>query len=179
MRTALPKGTRMTIHQTLSETDKLTLLLPAMARLARYLTRSPDAADDLVQEAALKILGRLSDDRQIADLRPYVMATLRNISRSNGRQIRNVVEIKEDTLSVSPDAPRHLACAETRAAIERLPRKQAELMYLVAAGELSPTALALCTGCPVGTVMSRLSRARAALRNDLGLGPQMSVTELF
>jgi len=153
--------------------------LPAMTRLALRLTRDRDKADDLVQEASLNIWAHLARGHQIDDLRPYAMATVRNIARSGARRARDMVELREDTVAVSPDAPRHLACAEIRAAIERLPAAQAELLGMVAAGEASPAALARATGCKPGTVMSRLSRARAALRRDMGLGPDMSVTELY
>lgn len=157
----------------------LSRLLPAMTRLALRLTRDRDKADDLVQEASLNIWAHLVRGHRICDLRPYAMATVRNIARSGVRRSQDMVELMEDTITVAPDAPRHLACAEIRAAIERLPAVQAELLSMVAAGEASPAALARATGCKPGTVMSRLSRARATLRRDLGLAPDMSVTELY
>lgn len=169
----------MPFQQVSPPCDTFLALLPAMNRLARRLSRSPDAADDLVQEAALKLWSTLARGGEIEDFRPYAMATLRNLARSRGRQMHDMEEIKDDTVSVPPDAPRQLACAEMRAAIERLPEAQARLMTLVAAGEASPVELAHCTDCPVGTVMSRLARARATLRRDMGLEPSMSVTELF
>ncbi|MEP2027782.1 MAG: RNA polymerase sigma factor [Paracoccaceae bacterium] len=159
--------------------DALLSLLPAMNRLARRLCHTPDTADDLVQEAALRILSTLANGREIDDLRPYAMATLRNLARSQGRQKRDTVEIQDDTVSVLPEAPRHLACCEMLAAIERLPKSQAALMVRVAAGEASPAELAHSVDCPVGTVMSRLARARATLRREMGLAPDAPVTELF
>ncbi len=159
--------------------DTLLPLLPAMTRLAQRLSHSTDAAEDLVQEAALKIWSTLARGGEIEDLRPYAMATLRNLARSNRRQMRDMVEMKDDTASIPPDAPRHLACAEMLAAINRLPEAQAALMTRVAAGEASPKELARSSNCPVGTVMSRLARARVTLRRDMGLAPTMSVTELF
>ena len=159
--------------------DTLMPLLPAMKRLARRLSPSADAADDLAQEAALKIWSTLARGGEIEDLRPYAMATLRNLARSHRRQMRDIVEMKDDTASIPPDAPRHLACAEMLAAINRLPEAQATLMTRVAAGEASPAELAHSINCPVGTVMSRLARARVTLRRDMGLAPNMSVTELF
>jgi RNA polymerase sigma factor (sigma-70 family) len=154
-------------------------LLPAMTRLARRLTQTREAADDLVQDASLNIWAALSKGQAIHDMRPYAMATVRNLARSTARQARDLVEMTDETVQVSPDAPRHLACAETRRAIARLPKPQARLLTLVAEGEVSPAMLAQYTGCPVGTVMSRLARARVRLRRDMGLGPDMSVTELF
>ncbi|WP_420011596.1 sigma factor-like helix-turn-helix DNA-binding protein [Tateyamaria sp.] len=57
-----------------------------------------------------------------------------------------------------------LDCADTLAAIAALPQPQRRLLELVIAGETSPRAIALATGLPLGTVMSRLARARAKLR---------------
>jgi DNA-directed RNA polymerase specialized sigma24 family protein len=57
--------------------DTLLPLLPAMTRLARRLSHSTDAAEDLVQEAALKIWSTLARGGEIEDLRPYAMAIWR------------------------------------------------------------------------------------------------------
>ncbi len=159
--------------------DDLIPHLPAMARRARRLTRSRDQADDLLQEAALRIWTRLARGARVEDLRAYSMITLRNLARTHARRAQDEVSIEDDMATVDGDALRHLACRETRAAIARLPRAQAELLALVLAGQASPAALARATGCPVGTVMSRLARARASLRRDMGLGADRSVTDLF
>jgi RNA polymerase sigma-70 factor (ECF subfamily) len=77
----------------------------------------------------------------------------------------------------APLAPARIACTELQAAIERLPADQAALMRLVMLGETSPQILAQRVGVPKGTVMSRLGRARARLREEIGL--EGSVVELL
>ncbi len=169
----------MSFQKTPPPNDDLTTHLAAMTRLARRLTRNRDLADDLAQDAALRIWARLARGAEIDDLRAYSMTTLRNLARSNARSVRDDVEFSEDMAAVGPDALRQLAFRDTCAAINRLPADQARLLTLVLAGQASPTDLANTTGCPVGTVMSRLARARATLRRDMDLDADMSVTDLY
>ncbi|MHA6262091.1 RNA polymerase sigma factor [Arenibacterium sp. CAU 1754] len=144
-------------------------LLRAMTRRAYRLTTCPHEAADLVQDAALKIWMQRQAGADILDEQAYAMTVLHNLARSHWRARRPFDELQEDTASTLPDAPARIACAEMRAALLRLPAEQARLMALVAEGETSPIQLARLTGQPVGTVMSRLARARAHLRCDLGL----------
>lgn len=148
---------------------RLERLLPALRRRARRLTSCPQEADDLVQEAALKLWERHRAGVEIADETAYGMTALRNLARSRWRDRRNWDELTDDMAATAPEAPARIACAEMRAALDRLPDPQADLLRLVLRGETSPARLARLTGLPPGTVMSRLARARAALRRDLGL----------
>ena len=82
-------------------------------------------------------------------------------------------------LVTEPDAFAHLALTELEGAIARLPREQALLIRMVAAGETSPADLARRTGWPQGTVMSRLARARARLRREMGMTSRSPVSVLI
>ncbi|MEM8579163.1 MAG: RNA polymerase sigma factor [Pseudomonadota bacterium] len=146
----------------------LTALMPALRRRARRLTRSDDAAEDLLQDTLVRLLARIQGGAQIDDLPRYAMRALTNTARSRARRAVPLDELTEEAAAIPPVAEDRLACAEALRAIEALPRPQAVLMRRVAQGETSPRALAKATGLPVGTVMSRLSRARATLRADLG-----------
>ncbi len=169
----------MTIHQTVTLPQELVDVLPMLTRRARRLTDNPNDAADLAQEAALKIWQRYQSGAVINDPRAYAMTTLRNVARATWRDRQDTDELAEDMASAPPDAPRVIACAELREAIDRLPDDQAELLKLVMTGETSPRVLARRIGVRAGTVMSRLARARARLRDEMGMSQTCSVTTLF
>ncbi|APX11669.1 RNA polymerase sigma factor [Tateyamaria omphalii] len=145
---------------------RLVPLIPVLTRRARRLSGSRAEAEDLVQDTLLSLCQRLRDGTEIDDLPAYAMRTLSNRARRSWR-IQATDELEEDHALTEPDALLRLDCADTLAAIERLPTPQRQLMDLVVAGETSPRALSGATGLPLGTVMSRLARARAKLRLDL------------
>ncbi len=145
-------------------TKKICTLLPVLRRTALRLTGCPHTAEDLAQETIVKLLQRLQNGPEPDNLRAYSLTTLRNLTRSSWRRARPTEPLTDDVAITLPDAPDRIELAELRRAITHLPPQQARLMALVAEGETSPAVLARQTGQPVGTVMSRLSRARAALK---------------
>ena len=159
--------------------EMLTRLMPRLMRRARRLCGSRDAAEDLVQETVLKLLQRRLQGAPIAAPESYAMIVLHNLARQGWRDRHPTEEVAEDMASTAPCGPGKLACAELSAAIDRLPEAQARLMRLVAGGETSPARLAAITGVPVGTVMSRLARARVQLRVDMDLECGAPVAELL
>ena len=94
------------------------------------------------------------------------MRTLSNRAR-RGWRTQATDELEDDHAVIEPDALIRLDCADTLDAIARLAKPQRQLMELVVAGDTSPRALSEATGLPLGTVMSRLARARARLRLTL------------
>ncbi|MEM8655074.1 MAG: sigma-70 family RNA polymerase sigma factor [Pseudomonadota bacterium] len=150
----------------LSIARRLVPLIPVLSARARRLARSRAEAEDLVQDTLLSLCQRLREGSEIEDLTAYAMRTLSNRAR-RGWRIQSTDELEEDHALTQPDALLRLDCADTLAAIEKLPKAQRQLMALVVAGETSPRALASTTGLPLGTVMSRLARARAKLRLQL------------
>lgn len=159
--------------------EALTALMPQMMRLARHLTGDRDQAQDLCQEVLLKLWVRLQAGHEVADLRAYAMAALRNQYRQVLREQPPRADLDESRPPTAPDAFATLAVHELEAAITTLPQAQAQLLQLVAAGETSPQVLADITGLPLGTVMSRLARARARLRQRVGLAAKASTAELL
>ncbi|WP_415920772.1 RNA polymerase sigma factor [Tateyamaria sp. SN6-1] len=145
---------------------RLVPLIPALTRRARKLARSPSDAEDLVQDTLLSLCQRLADDTAIDDLPAYAMRTLGNRAQRGWRPVQTQ-QITEGDALIQPDADLRLECADALAAVADLPEPQRQLMDLIAAGETSPRALATATGLPLGTVMSRLARARARLRTTL------------
>ncbi|MEM7724707.1 MAG: RNA polymerase sigma factor [Pseudomonadota bacterium] len=161
-------------------------LLPDLRRSALRLSGSVEDADDLVQETLLKVWARVtithlgnSDAAPVDDLRAYAFATLRNCAR---RAAAPVVSTPEDValLPAPPDeAPARLAYTDAIRALDNLPPDQARLLRMRALEGLTYDDIARQTGLPLGTVTSRLSRGRAALRAALGLPRDAPVSDLF
>ncbi len=147
---------------------------PRLYRLAYAWCHDSTLADDLVQEAMTKALthsSQLRDERAFAG---WLIAILNNCWRDHLRRQGDFEDI-EDVQSdlVNPEINPEDACCRgqlvecVRAAIARLPAGQRQVLTLVDLEEMSYAEVAQTLGIPVGTVMSRLSRARAALRNCL------------
>ncbi len=148
-------------------TTPLTDLMPMLQKRARRLTNNPSDAEDLAQETLMRLVKKLDEGRRIDDLPAYAMRTLHNQARMLWRKAPAPEELGEDDASIDPVAMDRLECADTLRAISDLPDDQCALMKMVSAGETSPAQLARHTGLPLGTVMSRLSRARVRLRAAL------------
>lgn len=156
---------------------ELEALIPAAKRLARILANDPAQAEDMAQDALLAVWGKLDSGGEIENLRPYLMTVLRN--RRNRRTWRAPPALPLDEIAPPPDIDRttpYLAMAEVRAAIDRLPPDQAMLLKGCAAG-LSYRELAAASEVPLGTIMSRVSRARGQLRTDMALARTGSVCD--
>ena len=169
----------MSLPQIVNLPQDLIDVLPMLNRRARKLCDNPSDAADLAQETALKIWQRHQSGAPIADPRAYAMTTLRNIVRAEWRTRLETDALEDDMASAPPDAMRVIACAEMREAIDRLPYDQAMLLKLVMTGETRPRVLARRIGVRSGTVMSRLARARARLRQEMGMSQTCSVTTLY
>ena len=150
-------------------TDKqaLTSLIPALTRLARILAPTPDQAEDMAQDALLRVWARLKNGGAIEDLRPYLMTTLRNASTKPPVQDQELTD--QNTPSQPAEVWNRFACVDVSGAIARLPNDQAELLRPLAFHGATYAELAAAFELPIGTVMSRISRARAHLRTDLNL----------
>ncbi len=159
--------------------DNFTTLQALLHKRARALIACPHEAADLAQDAALKLWQQQCRANPPDDLQAYAMTTLRNLARSRWRDRKPTQQLHEDMATTGPDAFGRIACSQLQDALTRLPKTQSDLMALVATGETSPADLARITGQPLGTVMSRLARARATLRKDMGLDQNAPVRDLF
>jgi RNA polymerase sigma-70 factor (ECF subfamily) len=158
-----------------------TLVLPhldAAHNLARWLLRDGAAAEDAVQEAALRAFRYLTSLRDGEDPRPWFLAIVRNtcftaLARSQGRaELTGLDDSDWDALpSSAPEPPQTLSRQREREAVDRaiaaLSPVLREVIVLRELEELDYRAIAQIAGVPVGTVMSRLSRARARLKELL------------
>ena len=140
-----------------------------LRRYARSLTRDPSMADDLVQDTLMLALERQSSFREGGGLRGWLLSILHNRFISDRRRAqvrqRNHAEAAMESegwyAATQEDAVR-LSWLER--AFGSLPQDQRRTLHLVAIEGLSYGDAGKALGVPIGTVMSRLSRARAALR---------------
>jgi RNA polymerase sigma-70 factor (ECF subfamily) len=162
-----------------SETElrlQIVALLPRLRRFAFALTGRQDEADDLVQSACLKALDRLSQyevgTRLDSWMFKIVQTTFLDEVRSRSRRAKDTV-INEDINAVGFDARIHertearADLAIIRAKINELPAEQRELLALVVVDGMSYQSAAAVLDVPIGTVMSRLARARKKLASAL------------
>lgn len=147
----------------MSQPDDLVPLIPKLTRRARHLCRTAGDAEDLLQETLLSLCQRLRDGNDVDDLCAYAMRSLTNKARRHWKRPQSE-ELEDDMAVSSPVALLRLECRDTLAAVSALPEPQRKLMLHVINGETSPARIAEHTGLPLGTVMSRLARARAKLR---------------
>ena len=154
--------------------------IQALRRYARVLVGDHADADDLVQESLKRALLYLDGTRAIDNLRAYLFTILHN-TRMNmlTRQRREGVKVPvDDEVIRSTGAPQsdRLVCLQVLDAIQRLSEEHREVLLLVGVEGMSYREAAEILGVAIGTVMSRLSRARAALRKMLGLEDTMVET---
>ena len=143
--------------------------LAALRRYALSLVRNPDEAEDLVHDALVKAYERQSTFRTGASVRNWLMSILHNAHVDRLRQRRSqerrhdaAAEMSETSVPANQDHSVRLT--QVRNAFFDLPEEQREALHLVAIEELSYQEAADTLGIPVGTLMSRVARARQRLR---------------
>lgn len=149
--------------------------LGVLRRYALVLTRDPDEAEDLVQEALLRAVASARTWEPGRPVRPWLLAIVHNqhVSRRRRRQVEAActVELEEQAPKAVPAAqPHRIQLNRTMQALMSLPEEQREVLVLVALEGLSYKEAAELLGIPLGTLVSRLGRARAALRVAVGEG---------
>jgi len=153
------------------KTRKLNVIdeLPALRRYALSLTRHPVDAEDLVHDALVRAIERHSTFRTDGNPRAWLMTIVHNLyvdrrrsGASAASRDREFAVSTADTLA--PNQLDSVRLAQVRRAFDLLPDEQREAMHLVTIEGLSYEEAASVLGVPAGTVMSRISRGREALR---------------
>ncbi len=152
--------------------ERLEACLPDLWRFAFSLCRDRALADDLVQDCAERALRKRALLLPGRPLRPWLMKMLLNIFRNQMRRDRKLraVPLDGDALErheefhVAPAGGDRLELAEMARSLARLPAQQREALLAVVVGGLDYAGAARALDIPVGTLMSRISRARAKLR---------------
>lgn len=150
--------------------DDLVGAIPNLRAFAMSLCGNHDRADDLVQETLVKAWNHLDTFQDGTNLKAWLFTILRNVYFSELRRRKREVEDANGafaaTLSVAPEQPGHIDLADLTHALTLLPADQREAVILIGAEGFSYEEAAEICGCAVGTIKSRVNRARTRL-NEL------------
>jgi len=156
-----------------------TLAMPLFSSLynfAHWLTHNREESEDLVQETYLKALKGFESFQQGTNFRAWIYRILRNtfLTSRSGLKVKMTVplEREEDAIGRPADTPEAVLLAHAdqqmiQSALEHLPAPFREVIVLCDVEEMSYQEIAEVVGVPIGTVMSRLSRARKSMRELL------------
>jgi RNA polymerase sigma-70 factor (ECF subfamily) len=151
--------------------------LPRLRRYARALTGDVSRADDLVQDTLERALAKLDLWQPGSDLRAWLFTLMHNLFVNQIRIRRPQETVMEDALdqAVSGGQMDALAARDIHGALARLPEEQRAVLLLVGLEQFGYAEAAQVLGVPVGTVMSRLSRARERMRAMLAGEPAIKL----
>ena len=158
----------------MSEADSIVELIPRLRRYARALAGDRSAADDLVQDTLERAWSKFHLYRRGTDLRAWLFTVMHNVYVNQLRSAKSGAVLDEEMPELARPGRETdgLVLRDLDAAIRRLPPEQREVLLLVALEDMSYDSAAQALGIPIGTVMSRLARAREKLRAMLaGLPP--------
>ncbi len=149
--------------------EDLTCHVESLTRFARTISCYPLEAEDLVQETFRRVLGSLQDGRSIDNPRAYLFAALANLRADGLARVRRhgeevPIELNGLDIGLAPAQEGYMAWGELVRALGRLSAGQQDVVRLVALGGMSYQEAAETLKVPIGTVMSRLNRARRSLR---------------
>lgn len=160
-------------------TAQLEAEIPRLRHYARALARDSERADDLVQTCLLRALANEHRWQVGSDLRAWLFTILHNVHVSD---LRRAARERHRSSVVASFYPTHcepkavLDLVEIDRAIAKLPDVQRRVLLLIGLEEMSYDQAATVLGLPIGTVRSRLGRARASLRRLTGRGPHATPT---
>lgn len=153
--------------------DQLIETLPALRAFAMMLTRDRSAGEDLVQDTVLRALDKSDHYTLGTNLRAWLYTIMRNqfINGLRRRQRERLTDIDEELLdnldAVAANQEHVLILKDLMRAMGQLRPEQREALHLVIADGLSYDEVAQVCNCPVGTVRSRIARARRELESRL------------
>lgn len=148
-------------------------LIPALRRYARALMRDRAAADDLVQDCLERAITRWHQRRADGDARTWMFTILHNLAINRLRRLRGrgahlpIEDAGELALARPPSQEDRLRHRDVLNALETLPEDQRAVLLLVSVEDVSYAQAARILDVPIGTIMSRLSRARERLRRAM------------
>ena len=150
----------------MDDAQRLVDLIPRLRRYARALVGERAGADDLVQDTLERAWTKLHLYRRGTDLRAWLFTVMHNVHVNKLRATRPTDPLDDAMPELAQRAPQgdSLVVRDLDRAIARLPADQRAVLLLVTLEEMSYEEVARTLGIPIGTVMSRLSRAREKLR---------------
>ena len=163
--------------------------VPSLRAFAISLSGNVDRADDLVQETLLRAMANIDTFEPGTNMSAWLFTILRNLFRSEYRKRRREVEDTDgsyaESLKSHPEQNSRLEFQEFRAALAKLPPDQREALILVGASGFSYEEAAAICECAVGTIKSRVNRARTRLADLLAIegaedfGPDQSTRAIM
>lgn len=152
---------------------ELLAALPNLRAFAISLSGQRDRADDLVQEAILKAWSKQQSYTPGTNMKAWLVTILRNEFysqlRKRGREVQDTDGVHTARMTSQPAQQGVMDLADLQAALDQLPADQREAILLVGASGFSYEEAAEVCGCAVGTIKSRVSRARSTLQDILGV----------
>ena len=149
--------------------------VPSLRAFAISLSRNNDRADDLVQETLMRAWAHIDSFEPGTNMSAWLFTILRNLFRSEYRKRHREVEdatgAYTESLTSLPAQSGNLELQEFRTALNTLPDDQREALVLVGASGFSYEEAAKICGCAVGTIKSRVNRARGRLARALEVSP--------
>ena len=147
--------------------DGMLAAIPSLRAFAISLCGNVDRADDLVQETLTRAMANINSFEPGTNMSAWLFTILRNLFRSEYRKRRREVEDGDgsyaESLTTQPEQSSHIEFEEFRTALAKLPSDQREALILVGAAGFSYEEAAAICKCAVGTVKSRVNRARVRL----------------
>lgn len=148
--------------------------IPHLRRFARFLARDAVLADDLVQECLTRAVAKIDSWEPGTNLRAWLFVILRNVFLNERRkkkyQIVPLIDDGHPALTASGDQEARAALNEVKEALFRLSDDHREIIILVAVEGMSYEEVSGILDVPLGTIRSRLSRARSALKKQVENG---------
>jgi RNA polymerase sigma-70 factor, ECF subfamily len=145
--------------------------IPSLRAFAVSLSQNSDKADDLVQETLVKAWDKHESFQPGTNLKAWLFTILRNEfysqMRKRGREVQDTDGAMTARLAVHPSQHGKLDLQDFRGALEQLPEDQREAIILIGASGFSYEEAAEICGCAIGTIKSRVSRARTRLQDIL------------
>lgn len=150
---------------------ELVALYPALKRFAHHFVRTPDDAEELVQETIIKALSH-SDQFSEGSLKSWTFTILRNTfmtkyKRAQREPVGTQTDVSTISVPIAASQPMTVYVLDVEEAIDRLSPTHRDALLLSLSGA-SYQEIADRLECDIGTVKSRIARARDALRNELG-----------
>ncbi len=148
--------------------------IPSLRAFAVSLSQNADKADDLVQETLVKAWDKHESFQPGTNLKAWLFTILRNEfysqMRKRGREVQDSDGTYADRLATHGNQESHLDLADFRKALAKLPEEQREVLIMVGATGLSYEETAEICGVAIGTIKSRVNRARSKLAELLSIG---------
>jgi RNA polymerase sigma-70 factor (ECF subfamily) len=155
--------------------DDLLASIPNLRAFAVSLAGSSERADDLAQETLMKAWAKFHTFQEGTNLRAWLFTILRNEfysqMRKRGREVQDSDGVLTAGVAIHPGQQGSVDLKDFRKALETLPEDQREAIILIGASGFSYEEAAEICGCAVGTIKSRVSRARTRLAELLKLEP--------